>query len=530
MPGSAPSSSRANSATRRSSCTATRSTLETLIEANIASAETIVAVTNDDETNIFSSVLAKRLGCKRAITLVNKTQLRADHAVTLGMDAVVSPNAITISTILRHVRHRSVSALYTLREGFGEVIDAQAQEIPLVSAPLRDDRPARGLAHRRRVRDGDVIIPPRPDLEIKPGDSVIAMVTYKSLPRRKPFSRAIRVTSRLSAGDRFSALRGRRLYLRPIMYLIGGMLTALADRMLAPMLVDLHARNDDWRAFAASSVLTLVAGLGMMRASHCTLTGGLTLRQAFLLTPVAWGTIALFAAIPLYFSGYAQLNGSFTNAFFESMSGLTTTGATVLTRLRRGAARGSAVARPAAMARRHRHHRHRDRHSAGAGRRRHAALSHGILRSFGEGAPARARGRTDDSRRLSLLHRRVRTDLLGHRDDSLRRVAHALSTVSTAGFSTKDASFAYWNNPALDWAAVFFMITGAAPFVLYVQLLQGRRDPLRDTQVRTLLGFLAVVVSRLSPLGFTSAEPTACRMRCATRPSTSSRSSRQAAL
>jgi trk system potassium uptake protein TrkH len=74
-------------------------------------------------------------------------------------------------------------------------------------------------------------------------------------------------------------------------------------------------------------------------------------------------------------------------------------------------------------------------------------------------------------------------------------VAHALSTVSTAGFSTRDASFAYWNNPALDWAAVFFMITGAAPFVLYVQLLQGRRDPLRDSQVRTLLGFLAVVVA-----------------------------------
>jgi len=54
------------------------------------------------------------------------------------------------------------------------------------------------------------------------------------------------------------------------------------------------------------------------------------LRQAFLLTPFAWTTLVLFGAIPLYISDYAQLKDSFTNAFFESMSGLTTTGATVI--------------------------------------------------------------------------------------------------------------------------------------------------------------------------------------------------------
>jgi trk system potassium uptake protein TrkA len=88
---------------------------DVLIEANVQSAETIIAVTNDDETNIFASVLAKREGCTRAITLVNKTSY--EHVLpALGIDAVVSPSNITISTILRHVRHRSVSALYTLRE------------------------------------------------------------------------------------------------------------------------------------------------------------------------------------------------------------------------------------------------------------------------------------------------------------------------------------------------------------------------------------------------------------------------------
>jgi len=80
---------------------------EVLLEANVQSAETIIAVTNDDETNIFASVLAKREGCSRAITLVNKTSY--EHVLpALGIDAVVSPSAVTISTILRHVRHRSI--------------------------------------------------------------------------------------------------------------------------------------------------------------------------------------------------------------------------------------------------------------------------------------------------------------------------------------------------------------------------------------------------------------------------------------
>jgi hypothetical protein len=97
-----------------------------LTEANVASCQTVVAVTNDDETNIFASVLAKREGAGRAITLVNKSVYEA-ILPELGIDVVVSPNSITISSILRHVRPRSIAALYTLRENFGEVIEAVAR-------------------------------------------------------------------------------------------------------------------------------------------------------------------------------------------------------------------------------------------------------------------------------------------------------------------------------------------------------------------------------------------------------------------
>ncbi|HMB11524.1 Trk system potassium transporter TrkA [Saliniramus sp.] len=159
---------------------------EVLDEANIGSAETVVAVTNDDETNIFSSVLAKRMGCKRAITLVNKSSYEPIMP-SLGIDAVVSPNAITISTILRHVRHRSVTALYTLREEFGEVIEARAQEgSKLTSGPLKDIGLPEGFLIGAVVHDSGVLIPTA-ETHIKPGDSVIAMVTYKALRKAEAF-------------------------------------------------------------------------------------------------------------------------------------------------------------------------------------------------------------------------------------------------------------------------------------------------------------------------------------------------------
>jgi trk system potassium uptake protein TrkA len=164
-----------------------------LIEANIASADTIVAVTNDDETNIFASVLAKREGCGRAVTLVNKTSYEP-FLPALGIDAVVSPSSITISSILRHVRHRSVGALYTLREDFGEVIEATAQPgSRLVRGTLREIGLPEGMLVGAIVRNGTVAIP-RGDDHVQPGDTVIAMVTYRAL--RKAEAMLVGDTSR----------------------------------------------------------------------------------------------------------------------------------------------------------------------------------------------------------------------------------------------------------------------------------------------------------------------------------------------
>lgn len=151
-----------------------------LEEAQAGQAETIVSVTNDDETNIFTSVLAKQAGCKRAITLVNKSSYE-NLIPTLGIDAVVSPSAVTISTVLRHIRRGPIVALYTLREDFGEVIEAEITESSrLLLRPLNQLGLPQGMKIGAVMRDGEVFVPTG-ETRFEEGDHIVALVTYSYL-------------------------------------------------------------------------------------------------------------------------------------------------------------------------------------------------------------------------------------------------------------------------------------------------------------------------------------------------------------
>ncbi len=130
-----------------------------LEEANVSATETVVAVTNDDETNILASLLAKRYGSQRAITLINKNTYEPLIS-SLGIDVVVSPRNITVSTILQHVRRGRIHSVHTLREGFGELIEAEALETSdLVGKPLREVNLPSGVILGAIVRDGAMICP-----------------------------------------------------------------------------------------------------------------------------------------------------------------------------------------------------------------------------------------------------------------------------------------------------------------------------------------------------------------------------------
>ena len=159
-----------------------------LAEAGVAATDTVLAVTDDDDTNILASLLAKRHGARRAITLLNKSTFEPLTA-TLGIDVVVSPRSITASTILQHVRRGRIHAVHALREGFGELIEAEALETSsLVGAPLRDiDLPA-GVMIGAIVR-GNQVISPRGNTVIQRKDRVILFATTDAVRKvEKMFS------------------------------------------------------------------------------------------------------------------------------------------------------------------------------------------------------------------------------------------------------------------------------------------------------------------------------------------------------
>lgn len=161
---------------------------EILEEASVGAAEAVVAVTNDDETNILSGLLAKRYGCRRTMALINKTTYNALVA-PLGIDVAINPRAITVSNILQHVRRGRIHAVHSLHEGFGELIEADALETSsLVGKPLRDVKLPGGVLLGAVVHDGKVVSP-RGSTVIHPGDRVILFATADAVKKvEKMFS------------------------------------------------------------------------------------------------------------------------------------------------------------------------------------------------------------------------------------------------------------------------------------------------------------------------------------------------------
>ena len=153
---------------------------EIIEEANVQSADTVVAVANDDEVNILSSLLAKRAGCQRAITLINSATY-VPLTPSLGIDVVVSPRNITVSTILQHVRRGRIHSVHTIRDGFGEIIEAEAMETSsLVGMPLKEAELPDNVLVGAVVRDGEVIVP-RSDTIVQVHDRVVLFAAAEAV-------------------------------------------------------------------------------------------------------------------------------------------------------------------------------------------------------------------------------------------------------------------------------------------------------------------------------------------------------------
>lgn len=151
-----------------------------LIEAEIQDADLMVTLTNDDQVNMLAAVMAKGLGCKSNLVLINNPDF-LNLSKSLGIDAHISPRSVTISRVLQHVRRGRIRAVHSVQKGQAEIIEAEALETsPMVGAPLRElDLPA-GLRIGAIYRNGEVIKPDG-NVRIKPKDRVVLFATAETV-------------------------------------------------------------------------------------------------------------------------------------------------------------------------------------------------------------------------------------------------------------------------------------------------------------------------------------------------------------
>ncbi|PHQ80219.1 MAG: Trk system potassium transporter TrkA [Thalassobium sp.] len=142
-----------------------------LAEANIAGADAVLAVTDDDKTNLLAAVRAKGMGCPMAICLTNDPSL-VPLMAPLNIDAYINPRATTVSSILRHIRHGRVRGVYSIGDAEAEVIEAQVLSTsPISGQRIRDiDFPEGVLVGA--VLKGDKLVKPTAALRIEEGDVI----------------------------------------------------------------------------------------------------------------------------------------------------------------------------------------------------------------------------------------------------------------------------------------------------------------------------------------------------------------------
>jgi trk system potassium uptake protein TrkH len=275
---------------------------------------------------------------------------------------------------------------------------------------------------------------------------------------------------------------------RPVLLIVGLLIVALGVAMLLPGLVELARRVPSGEAFVASALVTIFVG-GLLVTANRVEIGGITRRQTFILVVLAWVAMPAFAALPFVLS---DLQLSYTDAYFEAMSGLTTTGSTVLVGLDSMAP--SILLWRALL-----------QWLGGVGIIVMAMAILPLLRTGGMQlfhAESSDRYEKPFPRATQLVGSIILAYVVLSGACALAywwagmtafdALTHMMTTVSTGGYSTHDASFAYFESALLEGLGVIFMIGGALPFVLYARAARGEAALLRDRQVQVFLVTVAL--------------------------------------
>ncbi|WP_340148401.1 TrkH family potassium uptake protein [uncultured Sneathiella sp.] len=275
---------------------------------------------------------------------------------------------------------------------------------------------------------------------------------------------------------------------RLILAILGIMLVVIGLAMIIPAMVDLFVGHSDWQVFLVSAAVSVFAGGGLFLSNR---GGSLELgrQQAFILTTAVWILMPAAAALPFTFS---EMSIPYTDAFFEAMSGLTTTGSTVLT--------GLDTAPPGILM-----WRALLQWFGGIGIIVMAIAIMPLLRIGGmqlfrmeasEATSEKALPRVADIVKaisyIYLILSLICTLSLWMTGMSLFDAAtHAMTTISTGGFSTSDQSAGDFESPLVESIMVVFMIMGALPFLMYLHIVKGKPGSfLMDSQVRWFLSII----------------------------------------
>ncbi|GBC62171.1 Trk system potassium transporter TrkA [Desulfonema ishimotonii] len=153
-----------------------------LREENVQDTDVVITLTGDEETNILSSLLAKRLGAKKTITQISKFSY-FPLMLTIGIEQVVDPRLSAINTILQHIRRGKVLSAMSIKGEEAEVLEAIALETSdIVGKPLKNISFPKGMLVTTILRGEEVIIPSGESI-VEPGDRIIIFGRREAIPK-----------------------------------------------------------------------------------------------------------------------------------------------------------------------------------------------------------------------------------------------------------------------------------------------------------------------------------------------------------
>ena len=277
---------------------------------------------------------------------------------------------------------------------------------------------------------------------------------------------------------------------KTVFFAIGVLLITLGTFMLIPFFVQFiyDERNG---TFLSSASITIFIGI-LLVLTNLEENKKLNLQQAFLLTTLSWLSIAIFGCIPFLLS---NLNLSIVDAFFESMSGITTTGSTIITNLD-NAPKSILIWRAILQ------------WLGGIGV---IVMAITVLPLLNVGGMQLFRMESSDTTEKILPRTREVTIIISiiylmltfvcgvaywlvgmNIFDS---IAHSMTTIATGGFSTYSSSIGYFQNPKIEIIAIIFIVLGSIPFIAYIKFVKGdQKIFFKDVQIKGLIYIFIVSI------------------------------------